>query len=222
MTGRLPNPAFLICIATMMACSSESAVSPSGGPPAPPRAAPVLTTLRVVPEQMAIQPGSSQQVTLMALDQTGAPMDISNSVSFTTDMPGVAQVDGQGNVTGLVPGTVKISATVALGLSVKVAQATAFVRDSIAFPDVVLIYGREGWTPYEAPVRAGTIVEWMIDPAVSPTSAGKIYVMNSSSVVIDSVFLRGAPGLRRFATPGTFSYCLTGCTIPFSGKVTVK
>jgi hypothetical protein len=221
MRVRLLNRASLVCAVALTACSSEPSVAPDSIPGSLTKPAPVLTTLRVTPETMAIQPGSTEQLSIAALDQTGAPMDISG-VTYTTDVPGIAQVSDQGVVTGLASGTARITATVRVGLSAKFSQVTAFVRDSVAFPDVVLTYGTEGWSPFDAKAAAGSVVVWRFDPSITGSSAGKIYVMNDKSVVIDSVFLRGSPALRRFETPGTFMYCLTGCLTRLSGKVTVQ
>ncbi|HXV16824.1 MAG TPA: Ig-like domain-containing protein [Gemmatimonadaceae bacterium] len=217
----LSSRACLVCAVAIMACSNGSTVPDDSIPGTLLKPAPVLTTLRVVPEMVAIQPGSTQQLSLSALDQSGAPIDVSG-VTFSSDMAGVALVNDQGIVSGLASGVARITATVKVGIGAKTAQAIAFVRDSVAFPDVVLTYGSEGWSPYEARATAGSLIEWRFDPATSGSAAARILVKNGAGVVVDSVFLRGSPAFHQFTTPGTYVYCSGNCSTLQSGKVTVQ
>jgi hypothetical protein len=217
----ISSRSYLLCFVAIMACSNGSTVPDNSIPGTLLKPAPVLTTVRLVPEMVAIQPGSTQQLSVMALDQSGSPMDVAG-VTFTSDLPGVAQVNDQGIVTGLLSGMAKISATIRVGPGAKTAQATAFVRDSVAFPDVVLTYGSEGWSPYEARATAGSLVVWRFDPATTGSTAARVLVKNAAGVVIDSVFLRGSPAFHQFTTPGSYVYCSGTCSTLQSGKVTVQ
>lgn len=221
MSGWFPNGAYLVCAAAIMACSNDSAVDPSI-PSSAIKPASTLTTLRVLPDMLAIQLGSTQQLSVSALDQSGVPLDVSSNLTYKSDSPGIAQVNDQGIVTGLAPGVVRISAVVKVGVNATIATATAYVRDSVAFPDVVLRYDREGWNPYDAAATASSIVQWQFDPATSATSAARIYLRNAAGIVIDSVVMRGSPGFHQFTTPGTYSYCMNPCSTLQSGKLTVR
>lgn len=97
----------------------------------------MLTTLEVTPTKLVLVPGGTNQLTIKAWDQFGAPMlepvdgngngEWARKISYVTGSPQIAEVNGRGLVNGVAPGTTTITATLTLGAATRTASASASV-----------------------------------------------------------------------------------------------
>ncbi len=130
---------------------------------------PPVASVTVVPDTLTIQPGAKGQLKATAFDASGHVIN-GLAVSWASSSSAVATVDGTGDVTGVVPGTVTISATI--GGRAGTAKVT------VAVPPPVMLSGCNGGTLTKTTVAA-IIVTGNIDNQCTATltsTAGSIEI----------------------------------------------
>jgi uncharacterized protein YjdB len=95
-------PVAVLGIIGLIGCGSGSKTS--GGPP------PTLASIAVTPASPTVAPGSSVQLKATGTYSDQSTKDLTSSATWTVDQSSIATVSA-GNVTGVAPGTAKITAT---------------------------------------------------------------------------------------------------------------
>ena len=133
--------------------------------------------------------------------------------AFGSNAPNVASVDQGGIVTGHLPGSATISASVTVGGETHTRRVAIIVQKGFVFDSLVISAKPNGWQPARARISAGSEVEW-----TGGTIAGSgrpveyVWFMSADYKVIDSLDIRGGSGRRRFTTPGTtVRFCSNAC-----------
>jgi peptidoglycan/xylan/chitin deacetylase (PgdA/CDA1 family) len=139
---------------TVSAGGVNTRVSLTVTAPPPPPPPPAVTTINVIPGDVSIHTGGTQQFSALATDQNGLAM---NGVAFTwtSSDPTVATIDANGLATAVEAGTTQISAS-AQGVS----SNAALLRDSVPDSDVPLTITR--LSPPMALVGSGDLVSLTI------------------------------------------------------------
>jgi trimeric autotransporter adhesin len=138
----------------------------------------VVASVRTAPTTDTMTAGQTRQFTASPVDSAGAPVP-NLSVVWSSSNAGVASVDGQGRVRGLVPGTAEIRATVSgrAGSSPVVVRAVPAARVTLEPERRNLAVGRMHSftaTVYDAAGRVltGRTLTWSSsDPGVATVDA---------------------------------------------------
>jgi len=198
-----PSPRFILplCAALLVGCTSDHAVGPE-----PPRH--VLTKVELAPGEIALTLDGKASLTLNAWDQSGArmpetyPGQLAEKATWVSDASTVATVNGDGIVTGVAPGSARISARLSLtGVSLSASMTVTVVppTDSTV---IVTESPNKRWSPTTVRIRAGGTVMWVIPSYVTPSTIWlNIWDENPEKLV----FTDGV-ATRIFPTPGTYSY----------------
>src|SRR5881394_2184314 len=99
--------ALLLAVALVVGCTHDE-----------PTATPVATQLALTAPSASLTLGSNEQLTVQVFDQDGSTMTFP-SVTYSTSDTAVLRVDANGTVTGVAPGTARVTATV-FGLTAQV------------------------------------------------------------------------------------------------------
>jgi plastocyanin len=161
----------------------------------------VLTTLVVTPATATLftaAPGNTLQVTVVAKDQDGATMDVSEPITFSSTNEGVATVAPDGSVTAAGAGTAQITASLTVDDVTLSEAATVTVEDAPASATVTA--PQFAFQPGTVDVSAGGTVTWtfgelphtvtFISPGAPPSITG----------------LQDGSASRDFPTSGIFDY----------------
>jgi len=120
--------------------------SPATGGEQPPSA--LLRSFAVTPgtaELTTLAPGNTVQLSVAALDSSGAPLQVTTPVTFATSDSTIATVNSSGVVTGLAPGTVFVTAVLQVkknefGSGLMVARVRVPTTVTGDYPDVGGVY----------------------------------------------------------------------------------
>lgn len=195
----------LASVLLLAGCGNDDPVTPP---------APALTTLTVTPATASIAVGATSQLTVAALNQTGAPF-AGAIVSYTSGTPANVGVNAAGLVTGVAPGTSIITVAATAGAVTRTATATITVTAPLT-ATVVSGAAANTFTPNDLTIAIGGMVTWtfgarphnVIFNAVTGAPANVATTTNASVS-------------RTFPTAGTFPY-LCNLHAGMSGTVTVR
>jgi uncharacterized protein YjdB len=140
--GIVSSWAWLLLLPQLMVCSAGG-TSVTTEPPAP-----VVTTIEVVPATTSLQVGATQSLTATVKDQFGEVMN-GQSLTWSTNNAGAANVNGGGVVTAVAAGSATISAGSAGKTGTSVVTVTAAPPSP---PEVTTITV----SPPSASIQAGT------------------------------------------------------------------
>jgi plastocyanin len=165
----------------------------------------VLTTVEVTPATatlFTVAPGNSVMLAVVAKDQDGEAMAGLGSPSFSSDNSAVAAVGGDGTVTAVAAGTVRITASLTAGGVTKTGTSTVTAR--VAPANAAVVAPQLLFQPATVDVSAGGTVSWTfasIPHDVTFTTAGAPPNVPE---------LQDGSASRTFPTNGNFNY---RCTI---------
>lgn len=200
----------LASIALGVACGGDTSQAPA---PAP---APVLTQLGLNPQSATLAQGAAVQLDLIPLDQSGTRMPAAQFVAAThyeSDDPLIASVSRSGLVSGIEPGSTRISAVVTIGGITMTARTYVDVLPPAKL--VLLTSGSTGWQPSVTHVAIGGAVQWVSGPfSWSGVPNKTVLLMDDYANVIDSVAFEDGLATRRFDKAGRVRYCSGGCWDP--------
>jgi plastocyanin len=173
-----------------------------------------LTSVEVTPASGTLftaQPGNTVELTVVAKDQDGQPMNEVGSTSFSSDNQAVGTVDPDGIVTAIGAGSARITVSVTAGGVTKAGVADVKVQVAPAAASVTA--PQFAFLPDTTDVSAGGTVTWFIG-AIHHT-----VTFTSSGAPADIPVLQAESASRTFPTSGTFAY---RCTIHAAMAGTVR
>ena len=126
----------------------------------------------VTPQTLSLAAGNRMPLRIVSTYADGSMLDTTHSIasSFSSNTPGVATVDSQGNVTAVGPGSARIMVNNSLSIPVNVSGGLTVA------PEFPVVYASQAadfsaFRPGMAPVS----VNWTINPQVGSISQSGIY-----------------------------------------------
>jgi plastocyanin len=212
--------ACLVVTSALLGCGgggSDDDGGTTGPPPPPPGNTQTLGSITTNVQTLSLGAGSSQTITVQALDANGAPLANAGSPVFSSVSSAIAEVDNTGAVLALSQGNTTINVSLTHGSVTRTAAVAVNVTGVLANQaDVVASSGDYIFTPKTVAIQAGGTVNWtfgglshtvtFVAAAGAPASISETY---STSVS------------RTFPTAGNFTY---NCTIHagMTGKIVVR
>jgi hypothetical protein len=205
----------LTLITSGIACQSDNGVTPPTPPPTSPPEVEPLLSLELAPESITLDQGQTIQLMVVAKGRSPQSIPILSSVTYSMIDPTIARVSKDGLVTGILPGTSRISVTATSGPTSLTASATTTVRQTPAPEEVILVSGAQGWQPEVAHIKAGGTVRWLADP-INWTGVpnNSVSLLDRNGAVIATLDLRSGTASKTFDTPGEIWFCSGGCWDP--------
>lgn len=162
----------------------------------------VFTTFTVSPTEATVLVGATQRLTAIARDQSSATMS-GLSVSYASSDQAIATVTSAGVVTGVAPGTARITATGTVGSVTKTATADITVTNTAPQSASVTASAASTFDPSQVTVARNGTVTWTFAIEHNVTFDGSGAPANIGNTA-------GGTASRVFPNSGTFSY---HCTI---------
>lgn len=203
-----------VALASVIACGgSDSGTTnpPNNSPPAQ-----KLGSITVSPATISLNAGNTGTLTVVALDETGAPITSASGYTYTSSVPAVAEVSSAGSVLALSAGTSTITVSLTRDGVTKTATAAVTVAGqlptsgnvsagtNLAFQPKLVIIARGGTVAFSFGAVTHNVV---FDQANGAPSN----IPNSSNTVTD----------RAFNTAGNFNF-ICSLHAGMTGEVIVR
>jgi plastocyanin len=178
-----------------------------------------LASLKVYPSALVLDPGSTGQLALLALDQRGSQLPVAGGVNYSSSDKTIATVSSSGFMTAVAPGMAEITAVVTIrGVSRK-ASMTMTVRDFLTGPfpsEIAVTAAWAGWDPPAVHIAAGGTVTWQTPDPISWAGVPhrSIYLVDRKAEVLETLELSNGTVTRKFEKPGEYWYCSAACWDP--------
>lgn len=216
---KLTRLAGLVVLSALLACGGgggDDNGGTTGPPPPPPGTTQTLGSITTSVSSLNLVAGNSQTITVSALDTQNQVISNPGAPSFTSASATVAEVDGQGSVTGLHAGTTNITVSLTLGSVTR--TATVAVTVTGLLPSIAGVSTTSGdfFTPNKVLIGTGGDVTWTFG-----TTIHNVTFSQAAGVPSGISDTYSTTATRKFNTAGNFSYT---CTIHtgMSGTVNVR
>src|SRR6187401_304819 len=212
--------ACLVATSALFACGGGGGDDDGGTtgppPPPPPGSTQTLGSITTNVSSLNLVAGNSQTITVSALDTQNQVISNPGAPSFTSASATVAEVDGQGSVTGLHAGTTNIAVSLTMGSVTR--TATVAVTVTGLLPSIAGVSTTSGdfFTPDKVLIGTGGDVTWTFG-----TTIHNVTFSQAAGVPSGISDTYSTTATRKFNTAGNFSYT---CTIHpgMSGTVNVR
>ena len=216
---RLFRSASLVIAIALYGCGgggSDGGTTNPPPPPPPPGGNQTLGSITTNVTTMQLAAGSTQTITVTALDTQGQVISNPGSPTFSSTATTVAEVSSSGEVTGWHAGSSTINVSLTLGSVNKTASVAVTVTGSLPSQQNVNTSSGDVFTPNKVAVGIGGQVTWTFGATIhnvtfAPQAGAPANISDTYSVSVS----------RTFNSAGNFNY---SCTIHagMSGQVVVR
>ena len=217
---RVIRLACLVITSALLACGGggDDDGGTTGPPPPPPPGGggQTLGSITTSVSSLTLIAGSTQTITVTALDAAGAVIANPGAPNFSSASPTIAEIDGSGNVLAISSGATTITAQLTVGSVTRTATVAVTVTGSLPASGSVSTTAGDAFTPNRVAIIQGGSVTWTFGVTIhnvtfNPTAGTPANIPDTYSISAS----------RSFNTTGNFAYT---CTLHpgMSGTVIVR
>lgn len=215
---RVTRLACLVVTSALLGCGGGGGDGGTTGPPPPPPppSNQTLGSITTNVSSLNLAAGSTQAITVSALDTQGGLIVNPGAPSFTSVSATIAEVDGSGTVLGVHSGNTTINVSLTMGSVTRTATVTVNVTGTLPSTATVSTSTGDVFTPNKVVIGEGGSVTWNFSAVThnvtfASTPGAPAPINDAYSVSVSRTFNQG----------GNFAY---NCTIHagMSGQVIVR
>ena len=200
-------------------CGAALILAACGGTTNQTATQPTVTSITLAPASIPLMPGETQQLTVTALESSGATVPVTDGVTYVSSAPNVASVNANGIVSaGKVAGTANITATVVVDVNSTVSSPPAVVTVTVPPATLTSI----SVTPAATTLAPGakqqlTVTGTYSDGSTKDLTTGETFASSNTAVATVSDSGLATAG----TTPGTATITATDTASGKTGSATI-